>query len=340
MDHLLAYAHSEPNVEIVGVCHEDPAELKDAVAACDLTEDQVYTDWRACIDESNPDLVILCPATRDHALWVERMADCGKHVLIEKPFAANLAQADRMVECMRRAQLSLAINWPLAWYPPHVTAYRLLREGKIGELQEIHFYDGNRGPIVDRSVANGVDPGIEDKQRHWYYDADGGGSLIDYLGYGAVLATWYWDGRLPSEIMTMKGGDLRLAVDEQSVTMARYGNWISTFQTRWGTLTDPWEFQTQPKCGFVLKGTGGTIGHFDYEKHVRLANRAHPEGRLLSVDEAVYPRCNPVEYWVHCLERGQAPEGPLSIETNRIAQQIVDTAVQSAREGRALPLIG
>ena len=49
----------------------------------------------------------------------------------------------------------LAINWPLAWYRSHNTAKRLLDEGRIGDLIEVHYYDGNRGPLYH--VADKVD---------------------------------------------------------------------------------------------------------------------------------------------------------------------------------------
>ena len=49
----------------------------------------------------------------------------------------------------------LAINWPLAWYRSHNTTKRLLDEGRIGDLVEVHYYDGNRGPLYH--VADKVD---------------------------------------------------------------------------------------------------------------------------------------------------------------------------------------
>lgn len=339
MDHLLAYAHAAGNAEICGVWHSQPDEMNDVIRTCNLAPEKVYSDWRECIEKSEPDLVITCPATRDHALWVGRILDYGKHVLLEKPFASNLKEADALIARSREVGVELAVNWPLVWYPPHRTAKRLLAEGHIGELQEVHFYDGNRGPILDRSRKNPPEPGLEEKRAHWYYDRIGGGSLLDYLGYGAVLATWFWNGAKPTEIMTMAGGDSRLEVDEQSVTLARYGDWISTFHTRWGTLTDPWEFQTQPKCGFVLKGSEGSIANFDYEDQVRLATRSCPQGRSLPVDSLRSPESNPVEYMLNCLETEQPMQGPLSLEYNRIGQQIVDSAVKSMHERRTVRLV-
>ncbi|MEZ6119578.1 MAG: hypothetical protein R3C28_23830 [Pirellulaceae bacterium] len=66
---------------------------------------------------------------------------------MEKPFASSLDDADRMIRAMQDHGRQLAINWPLRWYASHVTAYRLVREALIGTVQQVHFYDGNRGPL-------------------------------------------------------------------------------------------------------------------------------------------------------------------------------------------------
>lgn len=339
MDHLLALAHAAPNAEVVGISHHDPREMQDVIRKLSLPADRVFTDWRACLDQTKPDVVILCPASGAHAEWVERVAPHGVHVLVEKPFAGNLAQARRMITAMRKSRRRLAINWPLAWYPPHITARRLVQEGRIGRLQEVHFYDGNRGPIQDHNNLAVGEPSLTRKKKSWFYDANGGGSLIDYLGYGATLGTWFFDGRKPDEITAVTGAARGVPVDEQSVTIARYGEWLSTFQTRWGTFTSPWVEQPQPKCGFVLKGTDGTITNYDYEPTIRLQTRRQPKGVVLPVDKPKKPRENPIQYFLHCLETGTPIEGPLAVETSYIGQQIVDTASRSAKLRRPLKLL-
>ncbi len=339
MDHLLALAHAAPNAEVVGISHHDSREMQDVIRKLSLPADRVFTDWRACLEQTKPDVVILCPASGAHAEWVERVAPYGVHVLVEKPFAGNLAQARRMIVAMKKARRRLAINWPLAWYPPHVTARRLVQEGRIGRLQEVHFYDGNRGPIQDHGNLAVGEPSLARKKKSWFYDANGGGSLIDYLGYGATLGTWFFDGRKPDEITAVTGAARGVPVDEQSVTIARYGEWLSTFQTRWGTFTSPWVDQPQPKCGFVLKGTEGTITNYDYEPTIRLQTRRQPKGVVLPVDKPKKPRENPIQYFLHCLETGAPIEGPLAVETSYIGQQIVDTASRSAKLRRPLKLL-
>ena len=128
-------------------------------------------------------------------------------------------------------------------------------------------------------------------------------------------------------------------MDEQSVTVARYASGLSKFETRWGTFSDPWTHQPQPKCGFVLKGTHGTISSYDYEPMVRVQTERKPAGFNVPADKLKAPFVNPIQYFIHSLETGAPIEGPLSVKISRIGQQIVDSAVLSARKKQAVHLI-
>jgi predicted dehydrogenase len=342
MGDLLRMTHEHPQAEIVGICDEQPARMEGAIANFKLPRERVFTDYRRCIVQTKPDLVILCPATADHAEWTEKVAPFGVNILMEKPFAATLADADRMIAAVKKTGTLLAINWPLRWYPSHVTAKRLIDEGVIGDVKEVHYYDGNRGPL--RHVADKVvvpeDVANSDKSKSWWYRREhGGGSLLDYLGYGTTLGTWFMNGRAPIEVTAVVDQSPGLEVDEHSVTVARYDSGLSKFETRWGTFTDPWTHQPQPKCGFVLVGTRGTISSYDYERTIRVQTRECESGQDFPVDELKPPHRNPIEYVLDCLEHGREVEGPLSPTIARIGQQIVDSAALSAREKRTVPLV-
>src|SRR5882724_7750272 len=109
---------------------------------------------------------------------------------MEKPFAASLAEADRMAAAVAKTGKTLIINWPLVWSAPHVTAKRLIDEGRIGEVIEVHSYGGNRGPVRHGADKVQYDDAtvLKMKQESWFYSKEqGGGSLLDYLGYGTTL---------------------------------------------------------------------------------------------------------------------------------------------------------
>lgn len=335
----LRVAAAHPRVRIVGLCDADPARMQPAARECGLSPAQLSTDPETLLRETQPDLVILCPATARHAEWVERVAPFGVHVLIEKPFAAHLADADRMIAAMTATGKLLAINWPLVWVPAHATTKRLIDDGSIGEVLEIHYYDGNRGPLWHTAGKAEVsaDEVARGKPTSWFYQPEsGGGSLLDYLGYGVTLGTWFLGGREPETITAVVDRPAGLRVDEHSITIARYSFGLSKFETRWGTFTDPWTHQPQPKCGFVIVGTAGTIASYDYAPSVRVQTAARPEGFDVPVDTLSPPRQNPIQYLVDCLERGVPVTGPLSPALSRIGQRMVDAAVRSAREGRTV----
>lgn len=340
MGDLLRQCHEHPGVEIVGICDEDPARMQAAIANFQIPSERVFTDVDRCLRETAPDLAVLCPATAQHADYVERVARHRVHLLVEKPFAATLRDADRMIAAAKQARRLLAINWPLRWYPAHVTAHRLLQEGRIGALQEVHYYDGNRGPLWHAADKIEVSPTAAMKRKSWFYKKSrGGGSLLDYLGYGTTLGTWYHGGKKPTEVTAVVDQGRGLEVDEHSVTIARYATGLSKFETRWGTFSDPWTQQPQPKCGFVLKGDEGTISSYDFEPTIRLQTRANVRGEDVSVDALQPPLQNPIQYLVHCILEQQPVEGPLSPKIARIGQQIVDSAVLSTRLKKTVPLV-
>ncbi|MDB6119755.1 MAG: Gfo/Idh/MocA family oxidoreductase, partial [Verrucomicrobiaceae bacterium] len=180
----------------------------------------------------------------------------------------------------------------------------------------------------------------EEKAASWFYSkAKGGGSLLDYMGYGTTLGTWHLGGRKPLEVSCTWNIPEGLEVDEHAVAVIRYAFGLSKTETRWGTFTDPWTLQPQPTCGFVIVGSEGTISCPDYAEVLRVQTHDAPEGFNVPVDTLMGPNRNPIENVIHSLETGDSLIGPLRLDISRIGQQIVDTAFRSAVEKRTLALI-
>ncbi|MFN8002597.1 MAG: Gfo/Idh/MocA family oxidoreductase [Acidobacteriota bacterium] len=210
--------------EIVGLCDEDPARMQDAARNFSIPPERLFTDYRVCLEQTRPDAAILCPALARMVEYAENVAQFGVHIWL-KPMADSLASADRMMQAAEASGKTLMINWPLVWSATHRTAKRLIDEGVIGQVSEVHYYGGNRGPLYHG--ADKIEVSEDEVQRRkpasWFYKlASGGGSLRDYLGYGVTLGTWFMDGRKPLEVTTVVDEPVGLEVDEHSVTVARY----------------------------------------------------------------------------------------------------------------------
>ncbi len=342
MGDLLRMVDAHPDAEIAGLYDPDRTKMQGAIDTFDVPEDRVFTDFDICMAAGPYDLAILCCATADHADMTERLAPHGVHIHVEKPFAASADDARRMMKAMEPTGKIMAINWPLAWVESHVTSKRLIEEGMIGDLREVHFYDGNRGPLYHLADKVEVSPEEVERQKPdswWYKKASGGGSLLDYLGYGATLGTWYMGGEEPLEVTCTVDETPLIEVDQHAIAVVRYPWGLSKMETRWGTFTDPWTVNPQPTCGFVFVGTEGTISSPDYASHVTVQTRARPERHDIPVDPLTAGRTNAIEYILGLIEDGAWPAGPSNPDLCLVAQRIVDTAAASAGQKRTLGLL-
>ncbi|WP_170579863.1 Gfo/Idh/MocA family protein [Ruegeria arenilitoris] len=342
MGDLLRMVDEHPEAEIAGIFDPDRSRMQAAIDAFGIPEDRVFTDFEACMAAGPYDMALLCVATANHAEYTEKLAAHDLHVFVEKPFAASVGDARRMITAMEPTGKQLIINWPLRWVESHVTAKHLIDEGLIGELREVHFYDGNRGPLYHLADKVEVSPEEVERQKSqswWYKKAAGGGALLDYMGYGATLGTWYMNGEAPLEVTCTVDETPGIEVDQHAIAICRFAKGLSKLETRWGTFTDPWTTQPQPTCGFVFVGTDGTIASPDYASHVTVQTRARPERHEIPVRPLPEGERNAIEYVLSCIDRGAQVEGPLSPELCLTAQRIVDTAVLSASEKRTMGLV-
>ncbi len=342
MGDLLRLVHEHPEAELAGIFDPDPARMTSAIENFFVSDERVFSDFDACMAAGPYDLAILCAATADHAKYTERLAKHDIHVFVEKPFAASASEARKMISAMKTTGKQLVINWPLRWVESHVTAKKLIDEGLIGELTEVHFYGGNRGPLYHLADKIEVSPEEVERQKAdswWYKKAAGGGALLDYLGYGATLGTWYMDGVAPIEVTCTIDQRDGIEVDQHAIAVCRYASGLSKMETRWGTFTDPWVIQPQPTCGFAFVGTDGTIASPDYADHLTVQTRTRPERHNIAVDPLARGEANAIDYVLGCLSRGEKVSGPLDPSLCLTAQRIVDTAVKSAAEKRTLALL-
>jgi predicted dehydrogenase len=341
MGDQLRVAAAAPGAEIVGVVDSRAERMSRVCTDVGLTDvpQVLLADADAALDTWRPDVAIVCSTTAEHRPWVERLAARGIHVQLEKPFGPAVGDVDAMIAAAERHGVTVAVNWPLAWYPSHRTTRRLIAESAIGTVTEVHYYDGNRGPLRHLHDKIEVDAEAVDKSDAWWYRKDaGGGSLLDYLGYGTTLATWFRSGEAPSSITAVAHVPAGLEVDEQSVVVASYPGGLSTFQTRWGTYTDPWTHQPQPRCGFVVTGTEGTISSWDYDEHVTVQDAGSPEGRRVPVDVLPPHEQNGLAALLHHLDTSEPLDGPMTTGICRTGQLMVDAAVRSVESGASVSL--
>ena len=123
-------------IDVVAVADPDDAGRKEAMARTGAK--QGYRHYREMLVQERPDLVAICPHALDQRLeMVTAAADAGAHILMEKPFAQNLIEADAMLTAVKKNGVKVQVGLVTATLPSTQRVLRMVQEGEIGILQEI-----------------------------------------------------------------------------------------------------------------------------------------------------------------------------------------------------------
>lgn len=144
--------HAVPETRVVAV-FDRSAEARSAFTAC-WEGSTAYDDYGRMLRDARPDIV--CIATRQtmHAEQVEQAAGAGvRGLLLDKPLATSLEEADRIVRACRRARMPLTFGLDRRWY----AAYKFLRNQVASGLI------GNLTGLVAYGLPNLISTGC-----HWY----------------------------------------------------------------------------------------------------------------------------------------------------------------------------
>ncbi len=123
-------------IDVVAVADADEAGLAKAVVRSGARRG--YRDYREMLRKERPDLVSIGPRWLDERLaMVEAAAEAGAHIYMEKPFARDLGEADRMAAAVRRAGIKLQLAHQMRCSPFTRRVQELVSGGAIGRIQEI-----------------------------------------------------------------------------------------------------------------------------------------------------------------------------------------------------------
>jgi predicted dehydrogenase len=130
--HAGSYASLRERAHVRVVCALDGAEaIAEGLGA------EVSRDWEAAIAADGIDAVDICLPTPLHRPVAERALALGRHVLVEKPVALSLADADAMGAAAAAAGRVLMVGHVLRYVPEVVELRRLLAAGELGTARAV-----------------------------------------------------------------------------------------------------------------------------------------------------------------------------------------------------------
>ena len=128
-----------PELALQGLCDRDPVQL---ASFCNRhPQARAVEELDAVLCDPSVEAVIVATPPKSHHAIVKRALEAGKHVLVEKPLATRLCDAEELAELAESSGLVLMPGHTFI-YSPAVNAVReLIRSGVIGD---IHFVTSSR----------------------------------------------------------------------------------------------------------------------------------------------------------------------------------------------------
>lgn len=219
---------------IVAVCSRS-RERADAFADR-FSIERRYDDDEAMLGDGDVDAVYVATPHSRHEVETVAALSAGKHVLCEKAFALDAAQAGRMVATARERGLFLMDAIWSRFLPAYRLLVEVLAEGRIGEVRMVEADFGFRVPVVDPT--------------HRLFDPlQGGGALLDLGIYPVQLCSLVLGPVV--EHVVADGAIGSTGVDEEVVAVLRHAG------DRFGVVKA--SLRTSLSCRARIAGTDGSI---------------------------------------------------------------------------------
>ena len=278
------------------------------------------------IDQAAPQAVYVFGDNAGSVHYAMQAMDAGLDVLIEKPMAADLAGADKLLATARQRGRRLMINWPFAWWPQLQHALSMAVDGTLGHVWQVRYRAAHAGP---------KELGCSSYFCEWLFDPhrNGAGALMDYCCYGSVLAAYVLG--LPSRVTAIAGRLCKeeMTVEDNALLVMSYPRAIATAEGSWTQIGKLTSYTT------AIYGSLGTL-LVEPRADGRLlwATEAEPEGVLVEVPTALPHLSSASRNFLWALETGEPFYELCRDRVCRDAQEILQAGVLSTRAGSEISL--
>lgn len=122
-----------------------------AKVLADWPDMRVVADAQAAFADADIDLAVIATPNQTHAALADAALARGKHVVVDKPFTLDLAQARQVVANASKAGRIVSVFQNRRWDADFLTLRSLIDNGALGEISELHsHFDRYRPQVADR----------------------------------------------------------------------------------------------------------------------------------------------------------------------------------------------
>jgi predicted dehydrogenase len=194
-----------PGARLVAVCRAEAARTGEAATALGAP---CETRFEALLARSDVDAVCLCTPSGLHAEQALAAARAGKHLLVEKPMALSLADADAMIGACRDAGVRLGVALQRRSDPATRELHAAIRAGELGRM------------VLGTASVPYFRPQSYYESAAWRgtWALDGGGALMNQGIHLVDLLLWLMGGE--AVVVGASGAALEHAIEVEDCVVA------------------------------------------------------------------------------------------------------------------------
>lgn len=312
-------------VNIIGIAEPDKHLQEKYKKLYHLPDSLFSTDLKKLLLQKKPDAVLGYNATGKHLQIVEVCAPLGISVMVEKPLAATLAQAQQIERLANKYHIKVLTNYETTWYGSYKDVYNTINMDSIGDIRKMVAHDGHQGP-----KEIGCSPAF----LKWLTDPvlNGAGALNDFGCYGADLMTWLMHGIKPIAVTAVTRHykpDEYPKVDDDATIIVEYPKATGLIEASWN-----WPFSIKDLEVFGVKGYLHALDNTNIVSRMRENIKSSKQAEPLQA-----PINDPIIYLTAVLQHKiSGTNDESSLEYNMIVMEILDAAKRSAASGKRIVL--
>ncbi|MBN2186599.1 MAG: Gfo/Idh/MocA family oxidoreductase [Dehalococcoidia bacterium] len=198
------------------------------VAACDRREQaaletarrfgipRTYGDISQMLEREKLNFVDICSPPQTHFQVCMEAMEAGLHVLVEKPMAFSVSEADKMVSVSRKNEVKLCVIHNLLFTPVVQKAKHLVDSGAIGDLTGVEVKILSRG---DGAIS---------KEEHWCHCLPGG-IFGEFAPHALYLASAFLGTINSARAIAMKHSSFPWVIADELKVMLEAENGLGAF---------------------------------------------------------------------------------------------------------------
>ena len=301
-----------PGVEVAALCDNDKKRTANIKELYGL-DTPTFTRFDDML-QAGLDAVCLCTPNDLHVPMAHAAFKAGLHVLCEKPMAATLPEATRMIAAAKKAGRVLHINQSMRYSAPYVTAAELVAKGRIGQPVHARCIRA-AGTTPDQRWSPGAKWFVSKKRQ--------GGLILDIAIHMADVLQWFVGDvdRIASLVHTRNA---KIDVPDNVSSLFQFKKGAT------GVLELSWTLPTGAGMLEVYGSEGSLrMGFSEQPLELKRIVNGKPKTTFPKVKRGVK---NSFECFAMAI-RGKAPS-PTSGEMGRDALALCDAIVRSGASGR------